>query len=123
MAVFNEVMLFAVCPYTCVHVYLLFFYATEYGEGVISFYPCCQGNRGSSGCQVAKVSVYKHFCVFDITFHPCSTCIHNRCMSPKDRSPLWSQVMCKLGNTLMMGTTGHLCMPWTVRWYEMCAVL
>ena len=63
MAVFNEVMLFAVCPYTCVHVYLLFFYATEYGEGVISFYPCCQGNRGSSGCQVAKVSVYKHFCV------------------------------------------------------------
>ena len=27
----------------------------EYGEGVISYYPCCQGNRGSSGCQIAKV--------------------------------------------------------------------
>ena len=38
----------------------------EYGEGVISYYPCCQGNRGSSGCQIAKVdtSMFTVQCVY-----------------------------------------------------------
>jgi len=32
---------------------------TEYGEGVVSLYTCCQERRDSVGCQVAKVTIIK----------------------------------------------------------------
>ena len=46
-----------------------FLSSTEYGEGVVSLYSCCQERRDSLGCQVAKVTdTIKSSFIANVTF-------------------------------------------------------